>query len=251
MCLVAKDSWPGQTHNQVISRREPEEADGIWVSEATLTGEVLMRQVTHLESPHRFSVPAELHLAPPDRVPFRADRGGSMSNEKKQLGREAGEPGTGQHPMIGGAIGNLSPEQVVAALDWYHSLSEEANYALLISLFHPQGLVCPRCGGKEGMRIHRRHREPVLDFQCPHCGRVFNAWTGTPLQKTHHRPRSLVRLIRAILLRQPTSELARELGCQRVQLQALRIRVQRVVWRSSFLERMVEALGCAQVVSRA
>ena len=37
------------------------------------------------------------------------------------------------------------------------------------------GLACPRCGAADRLGVHRRHRDPVLDYQCGHCGRVFNA----------------------------------------------------------------------------
>jgi hypothetical protein len=43
---------------------------------------------------------------------------------------------------------------------------------------HPQGLACVACHQADALMIHRRHREPVVDFRCGHCGRDFNAFTG-------------------------------------------------------------------------
>jgi transposase-like protein len=104
---------------------------------------------------------------------------------------------------------------------------ETACYNVLVELFHPGGLACPRCKEWEQLTVHRRHRAPVLDYRCSHCGRVFNAWTVTPVQKTHHPPSELVQLIKAIVLKQSTAHLARELGCQSSPLRQWRSRLQR------------------------
>jgi transposase-like protein len=104
--------------------------------------------------------------------------------------------------------------------------NESSCYEALVRLLHPEGLACPRCHSREGLGIHRRHRSPVLDFQCGACGRVFNAWTATPLEKTHRNPSQILRLLEGIRLGKPTAQLARELGCQRAQLLALRRRLE-------------------------
>ncbi|MBI3408455.1 MAG: transposase [Planctomycetes bacterium] len=99
---------------------------------------------------------------------------------------------------------------------------ENACYAWLVGLLHPQGLLCPRCGAGKNLGIHRRTRVPVLDYQCARCRRVFNAWTGTPLEKTRRRPSQVVQLLRGMMANKSTSQLARELRCQRAQLATLR-----------------------------
>jgi transposase-like protein len=105
-------------------------------------------------------------------------------------------------------------------------LSDEMScYRILVEALHPDGLRCPRCGSSGGLGVHRRHREPVLDYQCRLCHRVFNAWTGTPLEKTHRRPSEIQRILWAIARGTPTAQLARELQCQRAQLLALRRRL--------------------------
>src|SRR5262245_52721445 len=101
---------------------------------------------------------------------------------------------------------------------------DNACYRLLVDLLHPEGISCPRCGAREGLGIHRRHRAPVLGYQCASCRRVFNAWTGTPLEKTHRSPGEIVWILRAVARGMATAAMARELGCQRAQLLALRRR---------------------------
>jgi transposase len=105
-------------------------------------------------------------------------------------------------------------------------LDEDACYERLLNWIHPEGLTCPGCHRDDRLHIHRRDREPVLDYRCGHCGRVFNAFTGTALQGTHHRPSTLVLILRGIAQGVPTAQLARELNCDRGQLLALRHRLQ-------------------------
>lgn len=105
-------------------------------------------------------------------------------------------------------------------------LDEDACYAKLVKLLHPQGLACPRCGERTRLGVHRRHRAPVVDYQCGCCSRVFNAWTGTVLQGTHRGPAELVMILRGVAQGIPTAQLARELGCDRKHLLQLRHRLQ-------------------------
>ena len=123
-------------------------------------------------------------------------------------------------------------------------------YRELLQLLHPGGLECPRCNEKRRLAVHRRHRDPVLDYRCLVCGRVFNAWTQTPLHKTHHRPSELALILATILRKGPTSELARRLGCQRCQLQRIRVRLQPWVWRSLAHDAIEGFLSRTEEVSR-
>ncbi len=107
-------------------------------------------------------------------------------------------------------------------------LDEQACYDFLVEALHPDGLICPACGGDD-LTIHRAHRDPVLDYRCA-CGRVFNAWTGTALQGTQRRPPELVLIARGIAQGTPTAQLARELGCSRRHLLDLRHRLQHLAW---------------------
>ena len=87
-------------------------------------------------------------------------------------------------------------------------------------------MTCPRCHQHDRMVVHRRGRDPVLDFRCGHCHRVFNAFTGTALHGIKCRPRELVLIIRGFAQGIPTAQLARELGCDRSELLNLRHRFQ-------------------------
>jgi transposase-like protein len=105
-------------------------------------------------------------------------------------------------------------------------LDERACYDRLVGLLHPGGLRCPRCGCADRPGVHRRRRDPVLDYQCGGCGAVFNAFTGTALQGTRRPCARLLLILRGIAQGVPTAQLARELGCDRAHLLALRHRLQ-------------------------
>ncbi len=105
-------------------------------------------------------------------------------------------------------------------------MDEQACYDWLVSWLHPGGLACPRCGAAgEDLGVHRRHRAPVLDYQCRRCRRVFNAFAGTAVHKTRRRPSRLVLLLRGLAQGETTARLARELGCSRPHLLELRHRL--------------------------
>ena len=101
----------------------------------------------------------------------------------------------------------------------------DACYRFLPAVSHPGGLACPKCGRGNALRMHARHRAPVLDYRCGRCGRVFNAYTGTELQQTHRTPVQWVLILRGVAQSTPTAELARELGCDRKHLLELRHRL--------------------------
>ncbi len=109
-------------------------------------------------------------------------------------------------------------------------MDADACYAKLLTWLHPDGLACPRCGARQGLAIHRRHRAPVLDYRCPACHRVFNAFTDTAPQGTKRRPVALVLILRGIAQGVPTAQLARELECDRKELLRLRHRLQHLAW---------------------
>lgn len=103
-------------------------------------------------------------------------------------------------------------------------MDADACYRFLVDTLHPDGLRCPGCGRGDAA-VHDRHRPPVLDYRC-RSGAVFNAYSGTPLQKTHRTPAQLVLILRGIWQGTPTARLARELGCDRKHLLGLRHRLQ-------------------------
>jgi transposase-like protein len=111
-------------------------------------------------------------------------------------------------------------------------MDEPACYDQLVGWLHPDGLACPRCHHDDRMALHRRGRDPVLDFRCGHCHRVFNAFTGTALHGTKRRPRELILILRGFAQGVPTAQLARELDCDRSELLNLRHRLQDLAFRN-------------------
>jgi transposase-like protein len=105
-------------------------------------------------------------------------------------------------------------------------MAPDACYRFLLYLLHPGGLRCPRCRRDDRAGVQARHRAPVLDYRCCHCGRVFNAFTGTPLQATRRSPAQWSLILRGIAQGTPTARLARELGCDRMHPLELRHRLQ-------------------------
>jgi transposase-like protein len=111
-------------------------------------------------------------------------------------------------------------------------MDEDACYAELVAWLHPDGFACPRCARGDRMAVHRRRRPPLLDHRCGHCGRVFNAFTGTALHGVKRRPVQLVLIVRGFAQGVPTAQLARELGCDRSELLNLRHRLQDMASRN-------------------
>jgi transposase-like protein len=107
---------------------------------------------------------------------------------------------------------------------------EEACFHKLFELVHPEWLHCPRCGARKGIHVYRHHRKSwILDYRCSRCRQIFNAWTGTPLERTHHSPTELWRIIKGMTERKSTVQLAKELHCQRPRLSRLRSQLLRWV----------------------
>ncbi len=109
-------------------------------------------------------------------------------------------------------------------------MDEDACYQKLLNWIHPDGLACPRCGAREGLGVHRRHRAPVLDYRCKVCHRVFNAPTGTAPPGSRRPVVELMLILRGFAQGVPTAQLARELGCDGKELLALRHRLQHAAW---------------------
>jgi len=63
-------------------------------------------------------------------------------------------------------------------------MDEQACYDWLVRILHPDGLSCPRYRRREGLKVHRRYRAPVLDYRCSAWRRVFNAFTETVFHNT-------------------------------------------------------------------
>jgi transposase-like protein len=120
-------------------------------------------------------------------------------------------------------------------------MDEAACYRFVVEHLHPNGLKCPRCkAASEMWGVHRRHREPVLDYQCQACGRVFNAFTQTIFHKTHRPPTELVMILRAVAQGETTLQLSHELNCSYRHLLELRHRLQANLLADSNLEPIMD-----------
>ena len=111
-------------------------------------------------------------------------------------------------------------------------MDEQACSTQLVDWLHPDGMTCPRCHQHDRMVVHRRGRDPVLDFRCGHCHRLFKVFTGTARHGTQRRPRELILILRGFAQGVPTARLARELGCDRSELLNLRHRLQDLAFRN-------------------
>lgn len=97
-------------------------------------------------------------------------------------------------------------------------MDEEKCYDYLVEILHPNGLHCPACRvSVEYSKVHRRDRAPVLYFHCL-CGRIYNAFTGTKWQGTHHRCSIIISILRGIAQGVSSLHLAQELGIDRKHL---------------------------------
>lgn len=104
-------------------------------------------------------------------------------------------------------------------------MDEQACYDKLVATLHPRGRVCPRCRSAK-LGVHRRHRAPVLDYQCRDCGRVFNVFTGSALKGTPRSPAQVMLILRGFAQGVSTAQLAREQNASRGHLLDLRHRCQ-------------------------
>ena len=103
---------------------------------------------------------------------------------------------------------------------------EQKCHDFLLNLLHPQGLACPRCTAPVPQaRVHRRDRAPILQYQC-RCGRIYNLFTRTIWQGTHHSCATIIEIMRGITQGKPTLKLAAELGVDRKHLLARRHQLQ-------------------------
>src|SRR5262249_8135599 len=101
-----------------------------------------------------------------------------------------------------------APPNPEAAMDFPITdlMDEQACYDQLVGWLPPDGLACPRCHHHDRLVVHRRGRDPVLDFRCGHCRRVFNAFTGTARHGLRRRPRELVLILRGFAQGVPTAQ---------------------------------------------
>lgn len=102
-------------------------------------------------------------------------------------------------------------------------------YDFLVNLLHPENFRCPSGHSLVHSRIHRRHRMPVIDYQCSKCGKVFNVFTGTTLQGSKFSVTQIVKCFDGISREVPIIQLAKEMSVCRESLGKLRVKVKKLM----------------------
>lgn len=115
-------------------------------------------------------------------------------------------------------------------------LNEKQCYDYLSKTLHPDGLHCP-----DGHSLppdqapHDRHRDPLFDYRCKICGKVFNIFTDTIWSGSRYSCITIVLILRGIVQGVPTMHLAEELGIDRTHLLKIRHKIQK--WAEEHLPR--------------
>jgi hypothetical protein len=77
---------------------------------------------------------------------------------------------------------------------------KQACYDFLLKTLYPNGLQCPKGHALPfNQAPHDRHREPMFDYRCRVCGRVYNLYSGTIWQKTRYRRSVIVQATASII----------------------------------------------------
>ena len=108
-------------------------------------------------------------------------------------------------------------------------MDEDKCYDFLREILHPNGLHCPKCQcSVEDSTIHRKDRAPVLYYKCEN-GHVYNIFTKTVWQGTHHSCSVIIRILQGIAQGVSTRHLSQELGIDRKHLLERRHKLQNFV----------------------
>jgi transposase len=113
------------------------------------------------------------------------------------------------------------------------SLDAQKCYDYLLKMLHPHGLHCPEGHPlPQNQAPHDRHRDPIFDYKCQICGKVYNIFTGTKFTGIRYPCTTIVLIIRGIFQGVTTKHLAEELGINRPHLLKLRHKIQKFVQES-------------------
>jgi len=102
--------------------------------------------------------------------------------------------------------------------------SSQESYAWLMEHFHPNGLVCPRCGSelKQARLFRKRQVTGVDDYRCRKCTKTFNVYSGTVFEGRRLTPEQATLILQGIVRGERAQHLAREVGVCRQTIQAIR-----------------------------
>jgi transposase-like protein len=108
-------------------------------------------------------------------------------------------------------------------------LDEQKCYNYLLHVLHPDGLKCPAGHPLPADQApHDRHRDPIFDYRCRICGKVFNLFTGAVWWGTHYDCSTIVMIMRGFIQGTTTLQLAEELDLDYGTLLERRHRIQRL-----------------------
>jgi hypothetical protein len=106
-------------------------------------------------------------------------------------------------------------------------LDEQRGYDFLLEVLHPEGLHCPSGHPlPPDQTPHDRHRDPILDYKCRACGKVYNIFTETIWSGSRYSCVTIVLIVRGIVQGTPTKHLAEESGIDRPHLLKRRHEIQ-------------------------
>jgi transposase-like protein len=105
-------------------------------------------------------------------------------------------------------------------------LDPAACYRWFEAILWPEGRVCPRCAKRDRLIIQTTRHAPRLDYQCQHCGKVFNLFSGTVFSGTQHPVTELYAIVRGVAQGVSTLQLSHELGCSYQALLSFRHKLQ-------------------------
>jgi transposase-like protein len=92
------------------------------------------------------------------------------------------------------------------------SLTESTQW--ILQHFHPQGLMCPKCGDPVvNASVFRTTKKSQLTvYRCRKCNTVYNLYTNTLFQQCHLTPPQVVLFLRGVLKGEASITLAAELN---------------------------------------
>jgi transposase-like protein len=93
-------------------------------------------------------------------------------------------------------------------------LSSTESTQWILQYFHPQGLMCPKCGDPvTNASVFRTTKKSQLTvYRCRACHAVYNLYTNTLFQQCHLTPQQIVLFLRGVLKGEASITLAAELN---------------------------------------
>jgi transposase-like protein len=107
-------------------------------------------------------------------------------------------------------------------------MSSQSSYEWLVAYFHPQGLVCPRCGATlpEARAFRVTKSSQVPDYRCRACDKTYNVYSQTVFEGRHLKPEQVILLVRGVVKGEQAQILANEVGVCRQTVQLIRQQLQ-------------------------